>query len=129
MVESLEAMLTDDEMSGTPGDIEGFKVSELIRELNLALNESSFYSKSDISNRNLRGILKASAFQDYLQQRYGFRIMVLDTLIINKLQNVLSVNGKGRQQIADIVSKGTMKIEAKSGLDLADRLFGGHSPR
>jgi len=128
MAESLEAMLADSELSGSPGDIEGFKVSELIRELNLALNEYSFYSKSDITYRNLRGILKASAFQDYLHDKYGFRIRVLDTLISNKLQNVLSVSGKGRQQIADIVSKGTMKIEAKSGLDLADRLFGG-SPR
>lgn len=128
MPESLEAMLSDSDVSGTPGDIEGFKVSDLIKELNIALNDSSFFAKSNITHRNLRGILKAEAFQDYLMGKYGFKIEVLDRLILNKLQNVLSVSGAGRKEIADIVSKGTMKIEAKSGLDIADKLFGG-APR
>ena len=88
-----------------------------------------FYSKSDITSRNLRGILKAQAFQEYLFHRYGFRIKVLEKLIEDKLQNVLSVDRKGRKEIADMISKGTMKIEAKSGLDIADKLLGGGSPR
>jgi hypothetical protein len=37
-------------------------------------------------------------------------------------------DGVGRHEIAGIVEKGTMKIEAKSGLDLsAEKLFGGIS--
>jgi len=129
MPDSLEAMLSDTETSGNPGDIEGFRISELIRELDAALNANNFFAKSNITHRNLRGILRANAFQDYLMQIYGFRIVVLDNLIQNKIENVLSVKGKGRQEIADIVSKGTMKIEAKSGVDIADRLFGGNRPR
>jgi len=128
MVDSLEAQLEDAEASGTSSEIEGFNISEVIAELNKALNESSFYAKSNISERNLRGILRANAFQGYLFSRYGFRITVLDSLIDSKLQQVLSVNGKGRKEIADIISKGTIKAEVKSGIDIADKLFGG-SPR
>jgi len=125
MPDSLEAMLTDDEIGGNPGASEGIKLSELVKELNTVLNESTFYAKSNITHRNLRGILKANAFQDYLHGKYGFRIKVLDGLIQSKMENVLSVNGLGRKEIADMISKGTVKIEAKSGLDIGDRLFGG----
>lgn len=123
--DSLEAMLEDSDIGGAPQNIEGFNISDVVRELNKALNETSFYAKSNITNRNLRGILKANAFQEYIFGKYGFRIAVLDALIMGKLQNVLSIDGKGRKEIADMISKGTMKIEAKSGLDIADKLFGG----
>jgi len=130
MGESLEAHLEDAEIGGTPGgDIEGFKVAELIRELNQALNESSFFAKSRITRRNVRGILRGNALQDYLMDKYGFRIRVLDTLIANKLQLVLSIDGKGRKEIEDVIGKGVIKVEAKSGFDFADRLFGGNMPR
>jgi len=125
MTESLEAQLEDAEASGSVSNLEGFNISELISELNNALNESSFYAKSNITERNLRGILRANAFQGYLYSRYGFRISALDKLIDNKLQQVLSVNGKGRKEIADIISKGTIKAEVRSGIDIADKLFGG----
>lgn len=127
--DSLEALLDDKESSGQPTNVEGFKLSELIAELDRVMNTTAFYSKSDITSRNLRGILKAQAFQEYLFHRYGFRIKVLEKLIEDKLQNVLSVDRKGRKEIADMISKGTMKIEAKSGLDIADKLLGGGSPR
>ena len=122
--DSLEALLEDSEKSGSPHNIEGFKISELIAELNRALNETSFYAKSNITRRNLRGIIRAEVFQQYLFSRFGFRLMSLDTLVLHKVQGVLSVDGKGRREIADVISKGTMKIEAKSGLDIADRLLG-----
>lgn len=125
MGDSLEADLADTEQSGAPRDIEGFKLSELVAELNRVLNESSFYAKSHITKRNLRGILRAQAFQQYLHQRYDFRVKVLDILIEEKLKGVLSIEGKGRREIVEMISKGTMKIEAKSGFDIADRLLGG----
>lgn len=122
--DSLEALLEDVEQSGAPQNIEVFKISELVAELNRALNESSFYAKSNISHRNLRGILRAKSFQTYLFNRYGFRIGVLDDLIEEKIRNVLSIDGKGRKEIADVISKGTMKVEAKSGYDFVDKLLG-----
>jgi hypothetical protein len=123
--ESLEAML-DDDNGGTIERPEGMQVKEIISELDSVLNQSNFYAKSKLSQRNIRGILRANAFQNYLESTYGFRILVLDKLILDKMQISLSADGAGRHEIAGIVEKGTMKIEAKSGLDLsAEKLFGG----
>ena len=127
--DSLEAQLTDDEQSGRPSSIENFNVKELITELDNVLNSSTFYAKSNITNRNLRGILKGNAFQSYLFTRYGFRLITLDVLIEEKIKNVLSVDGIGRRQIIEMIQKGTVKVEAKSGMDFVDRLLGGGSPR
>jgi len=126
--DSLEAMLDDTESSGSPRNVEGLSISELISELDKALNSTFFYAKSNITKRNLRGIMKAESFQKYLFNRFGFRIDTLDTLVTTKIENVLSVDGKGRKDITDIIQKGTVKVEAKSGLDVFDRLLGG-SPR
>jgi hypothetical protein len=126
MAESLEAMLEDTEIGGNPNaNTEGFALKEVVAELDKALNQSSFFSKSNITNRNLRGILKANSFQEYIQFKYGFRIKVLDELIEGKLRNVLSIDGKGRKEIRDMIGQGTSKIEVKSGVDIGDRLFGG----
>ncbi len=122
--DSLEALLDDTEESGQPTNIEGFKVSDLIPELDKALNKSAFYAKSNFTKRNLRGILRGLAFQEYLFNRYGFQIATLNKLIDDKIKYSLSVDGKGRKEISDMIAKGTMKIEAKSGLDLADKLLG-----
>jgi hypothetical protein len=123
--DSLEAMLDDDE-GGSIERPEGMQVKEIISELDSVLNQSNFYAKSKLSQRNIRGILRANAFQNYLESTYGFRILVLDKLILDKMQISLSADGAGRHEIAGIVEKGTMKIEAKSGLDLsAEKLFGG----
>ncbi len=123
--DSLEALLEEPEESGSGVNLEAFNVVALIDELNKALNESSFYSKSRITSRNLRGILRSMAFQEYLFKRYGFRIESLDTLIEEKLKNVLSIDGRGRKEIMEMVSKGTLKVEARSSsADIADKLFG-----
>jgi hypothetical protein len=125
--DSLEAMLDDDE-GGRIERPEGMQVKEIISELDSVLNQSNFYAKSKLSQRNIRGILRANAFQNYLESTYGFRILVLDKLILDKMQISLSADGAGRHEIAGIVEKGTMKIEAKSGMDLtAEKLFGGIS--
>jgi hypothetical protein len=120
-------MLDDDE-GGRIERPEGMQVKEIISELDSVLNQSNFYAKSKLSQRNIRGILRANAFQNYLESTYGFRILVLDKLILDKMQISLSADGAGRHEIAGIVEKGTMKIEAKSGMDLtAEKLFGGIS--
>lgn len=125
--DSLEAML-DDDTGGSIERPEGMQVKEIISELDSVLNQSNFYAKSKLSQRNIRGILRANAFQNYLESTYGFRILVLDKLILDKMQISLSADGAGRHEIAGIVEKGTMKIEAKSGMDLtAEKLFGGIS--
>ena len=125
MPDSLEAMFTDSEASGNP-DADAFRIDKLINALDDVLNSASFYAKSNVTRRNLRGILRANSFQKFLYERYGFRIQVLDALIEEKATRVLSVDGKGRKEIIDIVSKGTMKIEARTtSEDIANRLFGG----
>lgn len=122
--ESLEALLDDAEESGIVGRQEVSGVSDIIPALDKALNAENFYAKSNLTNRNLRGILKAYSFQDYLFNRYGFRISALDALIEAKRQNVLSVDGVGRRQVIEMIQKGTVKVEAKSGVDILDRLMG-----
>lgn len=123
--DSLEAMLNDAEESGSSTKTDTMGVSEIIPELDNALNLYNFYGKSAITKRNLRGILKAESFQNYLFHRYGFRIRSLDALINTKLKNVLSVDGLGRRQVIEMIQKGTVKVEAKSGIDVLDRLMGG----
>jgi hypothetical protein len=120
--------MLDDDTGGTIERPEGMQVKEIISELDSVLNQSNFYAKSKLSQRNIRGILRANAFQNYLESTYGFRILVLDKLILDKMQISLSADGAGRHEIAGIVEKGTMKIEAKSGMDVtAEKLFGGIS--
>jgi hypothetical protein len=123
--DSLEALLEDSELSGEQKvDSSGMGVSDIIPELDNALNKYNFYGKSNITKRNLRGILKAASFQNFLSERYGFRIRALDALISAKMENVLSVEGLGRRQVIEMIQKGTVKVEAKSGVDILDRLMG-----
>lgn len=124
-IDSLEGLLADVDIGGTNVDTEHFKISDVVSELDKVLNISAFYAKGHITKRNLRGILRALSYQNYLFERYGFRIMALDTLIGEKIQRVLSVDGKGRKEIIDMVAKGTLKIDAHSGVTVADRLVGG----
>jgi hypothetical protein len=49
---------------------------------------------------------------------------MLEKIVNERLEYIVSVNGYGIEKIIEIVGKGTPKIEAKSGLDALDAALG-----
>ena len=59
--------------------------------------------KTIITERHLRGIIRAKALNNYLQREYGFRLNDLDRIIEYKTHYIISLHGRGRDDILMIV--------------------------
>lgn len=124
---SLEVHIDDAAESGNAsGDYAGFSPGQLITALDTALNTDNFFAKSRLTQRNIRGMLKGMSMIVYLKNTYGITSRVLPALIAHKMQIALSAEGTGREEVIRAIKEGTLKVEAKTGLDATmERMFGG----
>ena len=59
--------------------------------------------KTILSNDNINAIIKMQAVNRYLKNYYGFELDLYKGLISDKRVNVISLNGRGRNDIIDAV--------------------------
>lgn len=72
-----------------------------------------------LSNENINAIIKMRTANKYLKGRYGFEIDLYNTLIDEKRLNVISLNGRGRDDIIETVKAmqdNHIQFEEKRGL-------------
>lgn len=118
--------MIDDADSGGSSTDNNFDVGRFIGSLDDALNSTAFFSKSRLTQRNIRGILKARSFLVWLSDTYGFGLKTIAELIVQKMEISLSADGTGREEIIRAIKEGTLKVEAKTGYEgILDRAFGG----
>jgi hypothetical protein len=74
-----------------------------IQELGEGLFEKYPDKTSDLSDENIRGIIRCRALNDFMQEKYGVRYTVLDKIVEDKMNLNLSKSGKGIEKFIDIV--------------------------
>lgn len=123
---SLEVQIDNADVSSNAGDYDGFNVGQLITALDTALNQDNFFSKSRLTQKNIRGMLKGLSMVMYLEEVYDIHPKVLPSLIKHKMEISLSADGTGREEVIRAIKEGTLKVEAKTGFDATmERMFGG----
>lgn len=116
----LEAQLDENEQEEKRVD-----VAEVIGKLDKILNTGcAIESKTNITHKNRIGMMRAITYNKYLQVNYGFRIDLLDLLILENTRWITSINGKGRDEIIRAIEALQLKIQTSGSLDLGDRLLG-----
>ena len=103
------------------------KASEIVKEVDSIFTGKTKEQKSNIVSINVRGINRATAFQAYMEDYYGFRINALDALIESKLLVVKSRDGWGTEKLTQLMSTLQSKIETNIGMPQAsvtDKLAG-----
>lgn len=99
-------------------------LKELITSLDDSLSKNHLDMKSNLMGINTEGMIQIEALNGYLQNYYGFRIQVYDQIIAHKLTKVVSIKGKGREEIIDIVKAIQAQIEQNIGVPIADSMMG-----
>ena len=86
--------------------------------LNTLFNTQAISQKSILSNTNITALLKMNAANRFLEDTYHIRITQFDTLIQDKLQYVISLEGRGREDFIKVIeaTKDTIHIEQEGGI-------------
>lgn len=87
--------------------------------LHYIFRKEEIEQKTILSNENINAIIKMNATNNYLEDRYLFRIEIFDKLIEDKRINVISYQGRGRKDIIDAVKAmqdNNIQLEDKKGL-------------
>ncbi len=79
-------------------------ISKVITAIDQILSNDNFKQKSLIEGFNTVGILNGLAINKYLEETLGFRNQIVDMIIIEKMQYILSVKGKGGERIIKGIS-------------------------
>jgi len=98
--ESVEVPI-DAEQEETEERLDTFPLA--IRELGEALFLKYDEKTSNLTDENIQGIIRCNTLNDYMQERYGIRYTVLDTLIDSKMKLVMSRNGYGVDKLIELI--------------------------
>jgi hypothetical protein len=83
-----------------PQDIEAQeKMKEIITEIERVGFDEQISQKSNLISDNVKGIVQIKVDNDYLYNRFGFRIGVRDQLVDAKLRTVKSRDGFGMMKL------------------------------
>lgn len=74
-----------------------------IKELGEALFENYEDKTTNITDENIRGMIRCRALNDYMQEKYGVRYSVLDRIVEDKMRLNVSRNGYGVEKLIEIV--------------------------
>lgn len=100
--------------------------SAIIQKINDTLANLDFEQKSNLIGENSTGILQALELNNFIEVRLGkeFRIESLDTLVINKLKYVMSVDNKGVNNLLNALRMLQPNIISQMPVTLQERLLG-----
>jgi hypothetical protein len=74
-----------------------------IKELGESLFENYEDKTTNITDENIRGIIRCRALNDYMQEKYGIRYSVLDKIVEDKMRLNVSRGGYGIEKFIEIV--------------------------
>lgn len=96
-----------------------------IQELGQGLFENYSDKTSDLTDENIKGIIRCRALNDFMQEKYGVRFSVLDKIVEDKMNLNISRNGKGIKDFIEIVKSIQATFEqTQLPSTLGQRLFG-----
>jgi hypothetical protein len=74
-----------------------------IQELGEGIFEKYPDKTSDLTDENIRGIIRCRALNDFMQEKYGVRYTVLDKIVEDKMNLNMSKSGKGIDKFIEVV--------------------------
>lgn len=84
-----------------------------VKALSVIMSEDSLDQKTQLSDRNIQGMMKLLSYNDHLEFNFGFRIRSIDVLIAEKLIKTISLDRQGKNEILELFR--AMKLELESG--------------
>lgn len=96
-----------------------------IQELGEGLFEKYFDKTSDLTDENIRGIIRCRALNDFMLEKYGYRFSVLDKIVEDKMSLNISRDAFGMEKFIEIVKSIQASFEqTQLPTTLGQRLFG-----
>ena len=80
-------------------------------------NENNIDQRSYITHRNEKGIIKALNLNKFLEETFGFRNIVLDELVKQKLFKSKSVHGKSTEHLINFAQSMGLRVETAESSD------------
>lgn len=120
-----EDALTLDLRAGESREGEEEQLSSLaafVKALGVITSEKQIDQKTELSARNIQGIMQGLTFNDYLERNFGFRINELDTLIAEKLVKSISLDRKGKQELIELFRAMKLEIEGNQVETVGNRM-------
>jgi hypothetical protein len=74
-----------------------------IKELGEGLFDNYLDKTSNLTDENIRGIIRCRALNDFMQEKYGIRYSTLDKIVEDKMSLNISRNGYGIERFIEIV--------------------------
>jgi hypothetical protein len=99
--ESVEIPLDDEPRGGGGNEQNSFPMA--IRELGEGLFLNYPDKTSILTEDNINGMIKISVLNEFMQAKYGYRYVVLDTLVTEKKTLSLSKGGVGIEKFIEIL--------------------------
>ena len=84
-----------------------------VQALGTIMSEDSIDQKTELSDRNIQGMMKLLSYNDHLEFNFGFRIRCVDVMIAEKLIKTISMDRQGKNEILELFR--AMKLELESG--------------
>lgn len=95
-----------------------------IQELGEGLFENYPDKTTNITDENIRGIIRCRALNDFMLEKYGVRYSVLDKIVEDKMSLNLSRNGYGIERFIEIVKSIQASFEqTQLPATLSQRMF------
>jgi hypothetical protein len=96
-----------------------------IAELGEGLFENYSDKTSNITDENIRGIIRCRALNDFMLEKYGIRYSVLDKICEDKMSLQISRNGYGVEKFIEIVKSIQASFEqTQFPVSLSQKMFG-----
>jgi hypothetical protein len=95
------------------GEREPSSLAAFVKALSLIMSKEELDQKTQLSDRNIQGIMKLLTFNDHLQRNFGLRLKEIDILIAEKLIKTISLDRQGKDEILELFR--AMKLELESG--------------
>ena len=99
VVESL--LIEDEEELETKKEVN--TLQDTIKELGRQAFEKHPYENSSLSQDNINGLIRADAFNNYMERNFGYRFACIDTLRTSKPSRALSHNGYGLDKFVELI--------------------------
>jgi hypothetical protein len=96
--EAIEIPIEQDIIDESSGN-EGFR--QAIQELGEAVFLNYEEKTSNLTSKNISGMIKIEVLNDFMERRYGFRYTELDVLVLKKRSLVVSQKGYGLTQFIE----------------------------
>jgi hypothetical protein len=117
MSETLTKMISNMTDEKEPSSLAAF-----VKALGVIMSKEDIDQKTQLSDRNIQGIMQGLTFNDSLERHFGFRIKEVDVLISEKLVKSISLDRLGKNELIELFRAMKLELEGSNVESVGNRI-------